>query len=86
MLPLLPDEQYVRVLHRCYYPPLHRDKLRALLAQEELVEQSMAALEKAASGDGLKNSQSQAQVRAVDFVCRKQCVLSTRSFPGPSWN
>eukprot|EP00903_Cladosiphon_okamuranus_P018575 g17098.t1 len=36
-------------------------KLRALLAQEELLEKSMAKLQKAASGSGLKEGESQAQ-------------------------
>ena len=42
---------------------LLRPKLRALLAQEGLLEKSMASLEKAANGKGLKDGESQAQVR-----------------------
>ncbi|CAM9276315.1 unnamed protein product, partial [Pylaiella littoralis] len=40
-------------------------KLRALLAQEELLEKSMARLEKAANGKGLKEGESQAQEAAA---------------------
>ncbi len=41
-----------------------RPKLKALLAQEGLLEKSMASLEKAASGKGLGEGESQAQVCA----------------------
>ncbi|CAM9624742.1 unnamed protein product [Scytosiphon promiscuus] len=37
-------------------------KLRSLLAQEELLEKAMARLEKAASGNGLKEGESQVEV------------------------
>lgn len=40
-----------------------RPKLRALLEQEDILEASMKKLEKAAKGKGLKDGQTQAQVR-----------------------
>ncbi|CAN0269314.1 unnamed protein product [Ectocarpus sp. 4 AP-2014] len=42
-----------------------RAKLRALLSQEEKLEQAMASLEKAASGNGLKEGESQGQMKAA---------------------
>lgn len=39
-----------------------RPKLRALLAQEEIVEKSMTSLQKAAEGKGLRDGESQGQV------------------------